>query len=144
MIYLLGDSHAKGIGDATGAKNNLGVDGEILKNIIRRQIPAIPEGSKVILVAGANDVRFGATPTEVVDRVQTAISLLEEKKCEVFYVLFPVGTVGDHLDAKRLAREALKSSVNIAYDLEGKGLADDGKHCSVEAYGNVPYMDFVK
>lgn len=132
-IYIIGDSHAK----ALGGPNNSAVNGARLASIAR-QAAQVPNGSTVVMSGGHNDVAAGTAPQQIASQVSQIKQNLEQKDCTVFYILFPEGTDNPNQESMAPTREAISSSINVDYDLEGKGLASDGQHATPSAYRNIP------
>lgn len=87
QLFAIGDSHAKAIGSQPGWTN-------MASNGRRAEDPAndaavakVPNGSLVVLSAGANNM-LDPNKTTVVGRIESLINKLKQKKCTVYYVLF--------------------------------------------------------
>jgi len=131
QVFVIGDSHAR----AMGGNNNLASDGAALR-AIASQAQRVPQGSLVYMTGGHNDVAAGATPQQIAGQVRSIISSLEQKDCEVRYVLFPEGEGNTNQENMAPAREAISRSVSVAQDLDGCSLSD-GIHCVMSAYRGI-------
>lgn len=136
-VFVIGDSHAKAMGGA----NNLAKNGATVAQI-GRQIRSIPEGSKVYMTGGHNDVAAGTNPNVIARDIELLVSILvNQKRCDVVYVLFPEGT--DNTNQKRMANTRQLISQKMSQygvpvrDLDGCTLQSDGIHCSLGSYKGI-------
>lgn len=131
-VYVIGDSHAK----AMGGTNNLAANGARL-SAIARQANQVPDGATVYMTGGHNDVPAGTSPQQIASQVQRIISSLESKGCTVNYILFPEGTDNNNQENMAPTRQAIRSAVTVARDLDGCSLQGDGIHCSLGSYRGI-------
>jgi peptidoglycan hydrolase-like protein with peptidoglycan-binding domain len=132
-VYIIGDSHAK----ALGGTNNSAENGARL-DAIARQADRVPAGATVVVSGGHNDVAAGVSPQQIASKVSQIVSNLEAKGSTVYYILFPTGTQNPNQESMSTTRRAINQAITVNYDLEGKGLASDGQHATMSAYGNIP------
>ena len=132
-VYIVGDSHAK----ALGGTNNSAENGARL-DAIARQADRVPAGSVVVMSGGHNDVAAGSSPQQIASRVSQIVRDLDAKGSTVYYILFPTGSQNPNQENMSTTRRAINQAITVNYDLEGKGLASDGQHATMSAYGNIP------
>ena len=129
QVYIIGDSHAK----ALVGSNNLASNGARL-SAIAQQAQRVPEGATVYMSGGHNDVAAGTDAQAIASQVKSIVDSLEAKGCTVRYVLFPEGTSNPNQENMAATREAIRSVVDVAEDLEGSPMQPDGQHAQMSAY----------
>ena len=133
-VYIIGDSHTK----ALGGVNNFAVNGARL-SAISSQANNIPPNSQVVMSGGHNDVAFGSSASQIATRVQSIVRELQSKKCEVTYILFPVGSKNPNQENMAPTRQAIRSAIGGVkiIDLEGRPMSSDGQHNRLDVYRNL-------
>ena len=159
-FYTVGDSHAKGVGTASGlsAATNLAVDGaaahgrgkgrEMLANIAK-----IPKGANVLISVGANDTADvvkqnvdsqGKTKLPPVSKIvgdvmKVVDAVKEQSPNKIVFMLFPNGdnkkTTYYAGDYQKEVRDALRSAVGVkVIDYDGSPMQNDGIHYVFNVY----------
>lgn len=128
-VYVIGDSHAR----AMGGSNNLASDGARL-SAIASQAQRVPNGSTVYMTGGHNDVASGTSPQSIASSVRSIIASLQTKDCVVNYILFPEGSSNTNQENMAPTRQAIQNAVDVANDLDGCTMQNDGIHCSLGSY----------
>ena len=131
-VYVIGDSHAK----AMGGSNNLAQNGATIGQI-ESQARKVPDNATVYLSAGHNDVAAGKTSDQVATALIILIDMLTERGIDVKYVMFPEGTKNPNQENMGPTRSAIQSVTDVFYDLEGKGLSQDGQHAKMSTYRSI-------
>jgi hypothetical protein len=85
-IYVVGDSHAVSIAQSIAGAKTLAKNGATLQQIAA-QAQSVPDGSRVVLTGGNNDV--GSLHTGAGATVTKIIRALKARQCRVVYVSFP-------------------------------------------------------
>jgi len=132
-VYIIGDSHAKAIPGA----NNLAANGATIAQT-QAQAKRVPDNSIVLLSAGHNDVAGGKSGDQVATALLILIDSMTSRGIKVNYVLFPEGTRNPNQENMAPTRQAIQSRIGVYYDLDGKGLSNDGKHAVLSAYRQIP------
>ena len=132
QIYVIGDSHAA----AMGGSNNLAVNGARL-DAIQQQATQVPNGATVWMSGGHNDVAAGSQPQTIASKVMTIMQMLERRGCTVNYVLFPEGSGTANQENMAPTREAIGNLVDVAHDLDGSPMQNDGIHATLSSYRNI-------
>ena len=139
-IYAIGDSHAVAIGK-TGKFINLATNGRSASaGENDAAIDQVIPGSTVVLSAGANDMS-SSNKQQVVSRVISLISKLQQKKCKVFYILFAETDSPkyskDRNQLRQLVEASLPSDIEVI-DMGKLSIANgDGIHAPMSWYAGV-------
>jgi hypothetical protein len=136
-IYSIGDSHAVAVA-TTGKFVNLATNGRSsIAGENDAAINQVPAGSTVVLSAGANDMT-NTNKQQIVKRVNSLISKLQQKKCKVFYILFAETDspkyAKDRNQLRQLVQSSLPSDVEVI-DMGKLSVATgDGIHAPMSWY----------
>ena len=139
QIYSIGDSHAVAIA-STGKFTNLAKDGRSASDSANdAAINQVTPGSTVVLSAGANDM-LSPNKQQVVSRVTSLISKLQQKKCKVFYILFAETDnpkyAKDRNQLRQLVKASLPGDIEVI-DMGKLSVANgDGIHAPMGWYAN--------
>jgi hypothetical protein len=138
-LYAIGDSHARAIGAQPGW-TSLATDGRsALSSENDAAVSKVPNGSLVVLSAGANDM-LNPNKTQVVGRIESLINKLKQKKCTVYYVLFAETDnpkfAKDKNQLRKLVTNAVGSEVGLLDmgKLSYKEGSSDGIHAPMSWY----------
>jgi peptidoglycan hydrolase-like protein with peptidoglycan-binding domain len=139
QLFAIGDSHAAAIGSQAGWNN-------LAKNGRRAEDPAndaaiakVPNGSLVVLSAGANNM-LDPNKTAVVGRIESLINKLKQKQCTVYYVLFASTDhpkfAKDRNQLRELVKNAIGTEVGVLDmgSLKYKEGSSDGIHAPMSWY----------
>jgi len=138
-IYAIGDSHAVAVA-GTGKFISLATNGRSAMNGANDDaVGKVTPGSTVVLSAGANDM---ANPNkqQVVSRISSLISALQQKDCKVFYILFAETDNPKFAQDRNQLRQLVKASLPAGVEVIDMGklsvASGDGIHAPMGWYAS--------
>jgi phenylpyruvate tautomerase PptA (4-oxalocrotonate tautomerase family) len=139
QIYSIGDSHAVAIA-TSGKFINLAKNGRSASDSANdAAINQVAPGSTVVLSAGANDM-LSPNKQQIVSRVTSLISKLQQKKCKVFYILFAETDSPKYAKDRNQLRQLVKASLPGDIEVIDMGKLSvangDGIHAPMTWYAN--------
>jgi predicted chitinase len=138
-IYAIGDSHAVAVA-GTGKFISLATNGRSAMNGANDDaIGKVTPGSTVVLSAGANDMT-NPNKQQVVSRISSLISALQQKDCKVFYILFAETDNPKFAQDRNQLRQLVKSSLPAGVEVIDMGklsmASGDGIHAPMGWYAS--------
>ena len=138
-IYAIGDSHAVAVA-GTGKFISLATNGRSAMNGANDDaIGKVTPGSTVVLSAGANDMT-NPNKQQVVSRIGSLISALQQKDCKVFYILFAETDNPKFAQDRNQLRQLVKSSLPAGVEVIDMGKlsvsSGDGIHAPMGWYAS--------
>ena len=138
-IYAIGDSHAVAVA-GTGKFISLATNGRSAMNGANDDaIGKVTPGSTVVLSAGANDM-MNPNKQQVVSRISSLISALQQKDCKVFYILFAETDNPKFAQDRNQLRQLVKSSLPAGVEVIDMGklsmASGDGIHAPMGWYAS--------
>lgn len=138
-IYAIGDSHAVAVA-GTGKFISLATNGRSAMNGANDDaIGKVTPGSTVVLSAGANDMT-NPNKQQVVSRIGSLISALQQKDCKVFYILFAETDNPKFAQDRNQLRQLVKSSLPASVEVIDMGklsvASGDGIHAPMGWYAS--------
>jgi predicted chitinase len=138
-IYAIGDSHAVAVA-GTGKFISLATNGRSAMNGANDDaIGKVTPGSTVVLSAGANDM-MNPNKQQVVSRISSLISALQQKDCKVFYILFAETDNPKFAQDRNQLRQMVKSSLPAGVEVIDMGKLSmangDGIHAPMGWYAS--------
>ena len=138
-IYAIGDSHAVAVA-GTGKFISLATNGRSAMNGANDDaIGKVTPGSTVVLSAGANDM-MNPNKQQVVSRISSLISALQQKDCKVFYILFAETDNPKFAQDRNQLRQMVKSSLPAGVEVIDMGklsmASGDGIHAPMGWYAS--------
>ena len=138
-MYAIGDSHAVAIA-GTGKFISLATNGRSAMNGANDDaVGKVTPGSTVVLSAGANDM-MSPNKQQVVSRISSLISALQQKDCKVFYILFAETDNPKFAKDRNQLRQLVKSSLPAGVEVIDMGKlsvsSGDGIHAPMGWYAS--------
>ena len=138
-IYAIGDSHAVAMA-GTGKFISLATNGRSAMNGANDDaVGKVTPGSTVVLSAGANDMT-NPNKQQVVSRISSLISALQQKDCKVFYILFAETDNPKFAQDRNQLRQLVKSSLPAGVEVIDMGklsmASGDGIHAPMGWYAS--------
>ena len=138
-IYAIGDSHAVAVA-GTGKFISLATNGRSAMNGANDDaVGKVTPGSTVVLSAGANDMT-NPNKQQVVSRISSLISALQQKDCKVFYILFAETDNPKFAQDRNQLRQLVKSSLPAGVEVIDMGklsmASGDGIHAPMGWYAS--------
>ena len=138
-IYAIGDSHAVAVA-GTGKFISLATNGRSAMNGANDDaVGKVTPGSTVVLSAGANDM-MNPNKQQVVSRISSLISELQQKDCKVFYILFAETDNPKFAQDRNQLRQLVKSSLPAGVEVIDMGklsvASGDGIHAPMGWYAS--------
>jgi predicted chitinase len=138
-IYAIGDSHAVAVAD-TGKFISLATNGRSAMNGANDDaVGKVTPGSTVVLSAGANDM-MNPNKQQVVSRISSLISTLQQKDCKVFYILFAETDNPKFAQDRNQLRQLVKASLPAGVEVIDMGklsvASGDGIHAPMGWYAS--------
>lgn len=138
-IYAIGDSHAVAVA-GTGKFISLATNGRSAMNGANDDaVGKVTPGSTVVLSAGANDM-MNPNKQQVVSRISSLISALQQKDCKVFYILFAETDNPKFAQDRNQLRQLVKSSLPAGVEVIDMGklsvASGDGIHAPMGWYAS--------
>ena len=138
-IYAIGDSHAVAVA-GTGKFISLATNGRSAMNGANDDaVGKVTPGSTVVLSAGANDM-MNPNKQQVVSRIGSLISALQQKDCKVFYILFAETDNPKFAQDRNQLRQLVKSSLPAGVEVIDMGklsvASGDGIHAPMGWYAS--------
>lgn len=139
-IYAIGDSHAVAVA-GTGKFISLATNGRSAMNGANDDaVGKVTPGSTVVLSAGANDM-MNPNKQQVVSRISSLISALQQKDCKVFYILFAETDNPKFAQDRNQLRQMVKASLPAGVEVIDMGklsvASGDGIHAPMGWYASV-------
>ena len=138
-IYAIGDSHAVAVA-GTGKFISLATNGRSAMNGANDDaVGKVTPGSTVVLSAGANDM-MNPNKQQVVSRITSLISSLQQKDCKVFYILFAETDNPKFAQDRNQLRQMVKASLPAGVEVIDMGklsvASGDGIHAPMGWYAS--------
>jgi len=138
-IYAIGDSHAVAVA-GTGKFISLATNGRSAMNGANDDaVGKVTPGSTVVLSAGANDMT-NPNKQQVVSRISSLISALQQKDCKVFYILFAETDNPKFAQDRNQLRQMVKASLPAGVEVIDMGklsvASGDGIHAPMGWYAS--------
>lgn len=138
-IYAIGDSHAVAVA-GTGKFISLATNGRSAMNGANDDaVGKVTPGSTVVLSAGANDM-MNPNKQQVVSRISSLISALQQKDCKVFYILFAETDNPKFAQDRNQLRQLVKASLPAGVEVIDMGklsvASGDGIHAPMGWYAS--------
>jgi predicted chitinase len=138
-IYAIGDSHAVAVA-GTGKFISLATNGRSAMNGANDDaVGKVTPGSTVVLSAGANDM-MNPNKQQVVSRISSLISTLQQKDCKVFYILFAETDNPKFAQDRNQLRQMVKASLPAGVEVIDMGklsvASGDGIHAPMGWYAS--------
>ena len=138
-IYAIGDSHAVAVA-GTGKFISLATNGRSAMNGANDDaVGKVTPGSTVVLSAGANDM-MNPNKQQVVSRISSLISALQQKDCKVFYILFAETDNPKFAQDRNQLRQMVKASLPSGVEVIDMGklsvASGDGIHAPMGWYAS--------
>jgi predicted chitinase len=138
-IYAIGDSHAVAVA-GTGKFISLATNGRSAMNGANDDaVGKVTPGSTVVLSAGANDM-MNPNKQQVVSRISSLISTLQQKDCKVFYILFAETDNPKFAQDRNQLRQLVKASLPAGVEVIDMGklsvASGDGIHAPMGWYAS--------
>ena len=138
-IYAIGDSHAVAVA-GTGKFISLATNGRSAMNGANDDaVGKVTPGSTVVLSAGANDM-MNPNKQQVVSRISSLISTLQQKDCKVFYILFAETDNPKFAQDRNQLRQMVKASLPAGVEVIDMGklsvASGDGIHAPMSWYAS--------